>query len=49
MNRSRDVTRIFRIDGEAIRARLRGWAYSLGQSDANVLGIVLFGFYLPAT
>lgn len=39
------MTRIFRIDGEAIRARLRGWAHSLGQSDANVLGIVLFGSF----
>mgnify|MGYP005846551931 CR=1 FL=1 len=39
------MTRIFRIDGEAVRARLREWAHSLGQSDANVLGVVLFGSF----
>jgi len=39
------VTRIFRVDAEAIRTRLREWAQCLGSEDTNVLAVVLFGSF----
>jgi predicted nucleotidyltransferase len=39
------VIRIFRVDGEGVRARLRQWAQALGEADSNVLAVVLFGSF----
>jgi predicted nucleotidyltransferase len=39
------VIRIFRVDGEGVRARLRQWAQALGEADSNVLAAVLFGSF----
>lgn len=39
------MIRIFRVDAEAVRARLRAWAQRLGQEDNNVLAVVLFGSF----
>ena len=38
------MTRIFRVNRERVRARLRDWAQSL-RSDPEVVGVVLFGSF----
>ncbi len=39
------MTRVFRVDAEAVLTRLQEWAHSLGKEDANVLAVVLFGSF----